>query len=74
MNVCSKQTLDHLVGTRKQRGRHREAERLRGLEVHDQFHLAGLLHRQVGWILALAACAGAAAERHVLSALHPLGL
>ena len=30
-----------------------EAERLGGLEVDDQLELGRLLHRQVGWLLAL---------------------
>src|SRR4249920_2641767 len=35
--------LDHLIGTDKQRGRERDAERLGGLEVDDQLEL-GRLH------------------------------
>jgi hypothetical protein len=37
--------LDHLVGTRQQRLRNGEAERLRGLQVDVQFDFSGLLHR-----------------------------
>ena len=33
--------------------RHVEAERLGGLEIDDQLELGRLLHRQVGWLLAL---------------------
>src|SRR5262245_5577873 len=41
-------SLDHLVGTREQRWRHFEAERLGSLEVDGQLVLGRLLHRQVG--------------------------
>jgi hypothetical protein len=40
--------LDHLVRPPQHRGRDGEAERLRGLEVDDQFELRGLLDRKVG--------------------------
>ena len=39
--------LDDLVGALLQDQRHVEAERLRGLQVHRQLELGGLLHRQV---------------------------
>ena len=35
-----------------------EAERLRGLEVDDEFDFRGLLHRQVRWLFALENAAG----------------
>ena len=38
---------------REQRGRHGEAERLRGLEVDHHFVLGRRLHRQISWLLAL---------------------
>jgi hypothetical protein len=31
--------FDHLVGQREQRGRHGEAERIRGLTINDEFEL-----------------------------------
>ena len=46
-------SFDHLVGTREQRFWQVEAECLRGLEVDHQLEFGGLLHRQVGWLLAL---------------------
>ena len=48
----SKQLFDHLVGARKQRRRHVEAERLRGLEVDRKLELGWLLDWQVGRLLA----------------------
>src|ERR1035437_5688460 len=46
----SKQAVlfDRLVGGSKQRGRHDEGERLRGLEVDDKLKFSGLLYGQVG--------------------------
>src|SRR6516162_3397652 len=41
-------SLDHLVGNREQRWRNGEAERLRSLEIDDQFELCRLHHRKVG--------------------------
>src|SRR6266567_4772835 len=46
-------SLDHLVGAAEQRRRHGDAKRLSGLEIEDQFDFRGLLHRQVGGLLAL---------------------
>src|SRR5882762_6862333 len=45
--------LDHLGGAGEDRWRHREAERLRGLEIDDQLECGWLLHRQIGRLGAL---------------------
>ena len=52
---CSNKTLlfDHLVGERKQRRRHFEAERLSGLEVNDELEFGGLHDWKVARLLAL---------------------
>src|SRR5262245_36502111 len=39
---------NHLIGLLQNRLRDRDAERLGGFEVHDQFELARLLDRQAG--------------------------
>jgi hypothetical protein len=44
--------IRHLVGSREQPRRHREAERLRRLEVDGELILARRLHREIGWLLA----------------------
>jgi len=41
--------LDHLVCSGQQRFRDDEAERLGSLEVDDEFELAYLHDRQIGW-------------------------
>ena len=46
-------SFDHLVGAAEQGKRHREAERLCGLEVENQLSLRGLLDGQVCWLFAL---------------------
>src|SRR6476660_5204725 len=49
----SGQLLDDLVGAREQRGRHRDAKCLSGLEVDYQVVLGRNLNRKIGWLLAL---------------------
>src|SRR6266550_332213 len=46
-------SFNHLVGAREQRWRHRQAERIGGLEIDDQLELDGLHHRQITWQHAL---------------------
>jgi hypothetical protein len=41
----SKLIVDHLDGQREQRGRHGEAERIRGLTINDEFELCRQLDR-----------------------------
>ena len=48
-----RQLFDHLVGARKQRGRHREAERLCGLEVDHEIKSGWLFYWQVSGFAAL---------------------
>ena len=44
--------FDHLVGTRDQRLRHGESERLRGFEIDYQLILCRRLYRQIARLLA----------------------
>ena len=39
--------FDHLVGTREQRGRYGEAERLGSSEIENELELGRLLHGQI---------------------------
>jgi hypothetical protein len=45
--------FDHLISAGKHAGRDGEAERLSSLAIDKQLKLRCLLHRQVGWLLAL---------------------
>src|SRR5262249_30126785 len=45
--------FDHLVGAGDERRRHREAKRLGGLEIDNEFELCGLLDRQIGGLNSL---------------------
>ena len=44
----SRLSLNNLVGAGEDRGRHDEAERLRGLEIDHQLEIGRLLDRQIG--------------------------
>src|SRR5215472_7757048 len=49
----SNRLFDHLVRGDQQVGRYGQAERLRGLQVDDQFELGRCLNRKIGRLLAL---------------------
>jgi hypothetical protein len=55
-------SFDHLVGAGKQRVRHRQAERLRGLEVDHQLEPRGLYHGQICGLRAVENPAGVGAN------------
>src|SRR5947209_2545634 len=59
-------SFDHLVGAGEQRGRHVEAERFGSPHVDDQLDFRGLLHRQVGSLLALENPASVSASQAVV--------
>src|SRR6476660_5117608 len=46
-------SLDHLIGARRQPGRHVKAERLGGFQVDHELEPGGLIDRQVGGLFAL---------------------
>src|ERR1700730_16759630 len=46
-------SFDHLVGARRERWRHVEAERLGGLEVDYELEFRGLINRQLCWFLTI---------------------
>src|SRR5262249_2042986 len=58
-------SLDHLVGWPQQRNWKSEAKRLGSLEIDDQLDFRGLLHGQVGRLLALENAAGVDAGQTV---------
>src|SRR5919201_689181 len=43
-------SFNHLVSERKQRGRHVDAKRPRGLEIDDQLEFGRLYDRQIRWL------------------------
>src|ERR1700732_1783140 len=59
--------FDDLIGASKKQLWDREAERLGGLEIDDQFEFRGLLDRQIGRLLALENPAGVNADLTVLT-------
>jgi hypothetical protein len=60
--TCCERSFDHLVGASEQPERDCQGERSSGLEVDDQLDFRGLLHRQVGRLLALENPAGVEAD------------
>jgi hypothetical protein len=59
-------SLNHRVGERNHRARHRQAERLRGLQVDDELEPGRLRDRQVGGFLALEDAARIGADLAIL--------
>ena len=62
-STCS---LDHLVGEREQPVRNLEAERLRRLEIDDQFELRWLLNGKIGGLFTFKDTTGAKSDLSVL--------
>src|SRR5205823_2493706 len=58
----ARRSFDHLVGAGEKGLRHRQAERLRGLNVDDQLELGRLLDRQIGRLGAFEDLAGVSAQ------------
>src|SRR5262245_32309135 len=58
-------SLDHFVGAAEQRDWKSDAERMGGLEIDDQLGFCGLLHREVGRLLAFEDASGIAASETV---------
>ena len=46
--MSSGPSLDHLIRSRQQRGRDRQAKRLGGFEIHDQLESGRLFDWQIG--------------------------
>lgn len=65
MHVGVQPLFDDLVGAREKGLRHREAERLRGLQVDHQLEVRRLLHREIGR-------SGAAQQLRELAAEQPV--
>ena len=57
-------SFDHLVGTQQDRGRDRDAEILRGVQIHGQHELRGQHDRQLGHFGALEDAVDVFAPRH----------
>src|SRR5215469_8468116 len=57
-----KHSLDDLVGAGEDRRRDRQAERLRGLQIDNQFEPSRLLHGQVRRLFALQDTSGVSAD------------
>src|SRR5438105_7872033 len=51
--LCLAHSFDHLVGAHEHCRGYGDAECLGGLEIDDQLHFGGLLHRQITRLLAL---------------------
>jgi hypothetical protein len=51
----SRRFIHNLIGAAEQRQRDSDAERLGGLQIQKEFNFGGLLNRQLGRLLALAA-------------------
>ena len=62
MHRSKERLFDQLVGAAGQRQRDGDAKRLGGLEVDEQLQLRGLLHRQIGGLLAFEDAVGVDAD------------
>ena len=56
--MMERSSFDDRVGAAHDRGRERDAERARGLQVNEHLDLGNPLHRQIGRLLALEDTAG----------------
>ena len=50
--VVAVSSVDELVCAQQYRLWNRDANRLRGFQIHDELQLPGLLHRKIAWLRA----------------------
>ncbi len=66
-NPTNSPLFDHRVGAAEQGNWQHETERLRGLQIDDEFDFRGLLHQQLAWFLALQESSGVKAADAALA-------